>query len=442
MKTKKINRFAVRTYKNGVLTSEIIPTSSPITIGSSYLSDLTIENAKREKVNFLKRTSKNCFQLIIPIGVEGTINKKDSKVPFTALMDLELVDKKGANYVVDLTTKNNKWGEITEGDTNITFGFHEEEIWIVEKPGLKRLELLFILSLIISTALHVSMTVYLKSREVKDISQIEALKQLPKRFARLVLTPKPKPKVEKKVEVKEEKLEEKKEEKKVEKKAEVKEEKPETKKPKVKPKRKKPVSKKLQTRVSSKGLLGVIGATGGIMSSMGSSDWNKMDSLIASSTRAVVADAGTSLDDLGSGELTDLDIEVQEKAKIRSEEEILKDKEQSRIKDKKKKAGITKTTVERNESQVYAKITSYIGGLKYLYNNRLRANPTLRGSISILITIDPDGTVSKTSVKNSTLNDPELETSITKRIKRWKFNPLENSTPYSISYTFDFSPVN
>ena len=98
MKTKKINRFAIRVYKDGVLTNEIIPDSNPITIGSSYLSDLTVTNAKKEKTVFLKRKSKNTFQLILPVGVDGTINKKDSKVTFKALMDLELVEKKGSNY--------------------------------------------------------------------------------------------------------------------------------------------------------------------------------------------------------------------------------------------------------------------------------------------------------------------------------------------------------
>lgn len=433
MKTKKINRFAVRIFTDGVLTSEIIPDSNPITIGSSYLSDLTITNATKDKTPFIKRKSENTFQLTLPVGVDGTINRKDSKVPFKALMDLDLVEKKGSNHTIDITTKNETWGEITEGNTRITFGFHKEEIYIIKKPGIKRMEFLFIVAIIISAALHISMTVYLKSREIPEVSQIDALKQLPKRFARLILKPKPKPKpkIEKKVEVKEEKPEEKPEEKKKEKK-----------KTEKKPERKKPVSKELQKRVSNKGLLGVIGAKGGIMSSFGSSDWNKMDSLIESSTRAVVADAGTALDDLGTGELTDIEIKAQEKIKARSKEEILKDKEKTRIKEKKKKATTGKSIAERNESQVYAKITSYIGGLKYLYNNRLRTNPTLRGSITILITIDPSGTVTNAAVKNSTLKDTELEKSITKRIKRWKFNPLESDKPYSISYTFDFSPVN
>lgn len=444
MKTKKINKFIALTYKGDDIVRETPLLSTPLTIGSSYLSDITIKEATKEKTLFLKHKSKNIVQFTIPEGVSGSINKKGSKVTFKALVELGLARKQGSaknpSFVIDITRDSGTWIEIESDESKVTCKFKEEEVWVLKKPGLKRLEILFISCVALSALLHISLTNYMSSREVAEVSQIEALKKLPERFARLVLAPKPKPKIEKKVEVKEdpEEVPEEKEEK-----DKPKEDKKKPK-PEKKPKRKKPVSKELQKRVSSKGLLGVIGATGGLMSTVGSSDWNKMDTLIESSTKTKIADAGSVLDNIDSAEVEDIQIDLagQTKKEARSKKDIIEEKEENKIVSKKMKPKDSKASAQRDESQVYSKITSYIGGLKYLYNNRLRTNPTLEGSITVLITINPDGTVSSSSLKNSTLQDVELENKILKRIKRWKFVPLESGKPYTISYTFDFSPIN
>jgi len=434
LKIKKQNRFAVVVQKNGVQTEEFILHKKPLTIGSSLQCDLTVSTAKEEKVVFLKQKSKGAFTLTLPEGVKGTLNKKDSKVPFAALIDLDLVSKKGKHHVVELTEKAGFWGEVTDGDTVIKFGFREDEVWVPNMAITGRLEMAFVAFVALSIGLHFAMVAYLKTVEIEEVSQVEALKKLPKRFSKLVLKPKPKPKVEKPKPKEEEPKEEEKPE-----------EKPkETKKPTEKPQRKKPVNKELEQRVSKKGLLGVIGSKGGIMSSMGGPDLTQMDSLIGSSTKAQVADSGAALDTLGVGDIDDLnaEIESQTQGTARTKEEILAEKKKTAVEDEK----IAQTTEsggsrEQDESQVYGKITSYIGGLKFLYNNRLRTKPTLKGSLTVLITINPDGTVADAKVTGSTLKDPTLEQKMADRIKRWKFGTLSTGEQMKISYTFDFSPV-
>lgn len=96
---------------------------------------------------------------------------------------------------------------------------------------------------------------------------------------------------------------------------------------------------------------------------------------------------------------------------------------------------------KRDESEIYKTIMSYIGGLKYLYNNALRKDATLKGKISVKILVGQDGKVKEATMASTTLNNQELEEAMISRIQKWKFPELQGGEDFPITYTFDFSPV-
>ena len=112
---------------------------------------------------------------------------------------------------------------------------------------------------------------------------------------------------------------------------------------------------------------------------------------------------------------------------------------------KKNLAGRDEKTIlakrQRQEAEVYKTVRSYSGGLKYLYNTELRKNPSLKGAITVKITVSTDGRVEKAAMEKSTMNHPEFEAAVIERISLWKFKPMEDGESFTINYTFDFSPV-
>lgn len=113
------------------------------------------------------------------------------------------------------------------------------------------------------------------------------------------------------------------------------------------------------------------------------------------------------------------------------------EKEKPQKKDAETMANLRK----RDESEIYKTIISYVGGLKYLYNNALRKDSTLKGKVSAKIIVGQDGKVKEASLVSSTLNSKDLEEAILNRILKWKFPELLGGDEFSITYTFDFSPV-
>ena len=95
----------------------------------------------------------------------------------------------------------------------------------------------------------------------------------------------------------------------------------------------------------------------------------------------------------------------------------------------------------RAEEEVYRTIRSYMGGLKYIYNNALRTNQSLKGKISVKLTIAASGRVTVAEMMSSTLDSQELRDALVDRINKWKFTELRDVEDFTITYTFDFAPV-
>jgi len=97
------------------------------------------------------------------------------------------------------------------------------------------------------------------------------------------------------------------------------------------------------------------------------------------------------------------------------------------------------STGEREQDEIRAVVLDHIGGIKYLYNKALKKRPGLKGKITVTFTIAASGKVIKVKIVNSTINDPELEKEIIRKIKLWIFRIIDKGE-VTVIYPFIFSP--
>jgi hypothetical protein len=95
----------------------------------------------------------------------------------------------------------------------------------------------------------------------------------------------------------------------------------------------------------------------------------------------------------------------------------------------------------RTDEEIQIVFDRYKAALYRIYNRELRKDPTLRGKILMLISIEPDGAVSLCEVESTDLASPELVTRIVERIKRFNFGPKEGVHKMTILYPIDFLPA-
>lgn len=76
-------------------------------------------------------------------------------------------------------------------------------------------------------------------------------------------------------------------------------------------------------------------------------------------------------------------------------------------------------------------------GLRHLYNKFLKKKLGFEGTIVMTLSIVPDGSVSKASVKTSTTEFKEFDEEIRTAVSRWKFEKSDGIT--SVTIPFEFS---
>ncbi len=86
-------------------------------------------------------------------------------------------------------------------------------------------------------------------------------------------------------------------------------------------------------------------------------------------------------------------------------------------------------------------VASYLGGLRYLYNKELRADPSLKGKLTVMFEISPTGQVTQTTLLASSLGSASLERAILTNIRKWRFPriPPQNGN-VTVTYPFVFLP--
>ena len=484
MNKKKV--FFVSVCRAGKGTDEYLP-GQYLAIGKEPDCEINPIPGFPEQHRLLERSG-NGYNLIIPVGLEGTITRGNISLPLQGIIEFGLLKKEGNSCIFPIP--ENGGCVLTISDSTITFGYKEiilpekrkkEKIdRALKKPLINREDYTFFTILVITVIINFSMVTYLSSIEIKKREDsLEAIKKMPQRFAKLILQP-PKPKTPK-INV-EEPLKEKKEKKEEEEKKEEKEK--ETKKEDEKevetPKEIKeietpkdieikaepqevaliptaevistvPVREQIREKVKTKGLLGVIMAKAMPEGTGEGVVLRDVENILTNIGKERSINSG---DRRGGGEenilsppnvLEDISkkiIEKQSEIKPMDTNEIIAEKKEITVEEFKNEGSHPPSIIKkREEVEVYRIVSSYVGGLKYLYNNALRKNPSLKGKITVKIVVSADGKVVKAEVISSTLDFLELEETIINRIYRWRFSEMKDVEDFTIDYTFDFAPV-
>lgn len=400
-----------------------------------------------EKHRLFKKTLQGLY-LRFPDGAEGEITLKGSTLPVKALIDFGLLKKDRDSYLFrlpnDPALSFSLNGALFElGAKEITAEDRKKKKardkidGSIRSPFFRREDRLYYTILAITAFINIVFVIFINTLEVKKKDPREAIKDMPKRFARLILQP---PKVApKKVAI--QKAEEKKEE-------EKKEEKQEKKKPEEQKKREEPLTPQRElarAAVANKGLLGVITAKTkplglddtmfGEIEAISPDAWKGNPDMFGSGGVA------TNVNTMDRADQLSRDIVASgPKTRERSASEIMSERKEA-LKESEREKREGQGALRRDEAGVYRTVTSYNGGLRFLYNNALKKNPMLRGKITVRLTISAEGKVRKVEMTSSTLNFPELEEAIINRIYLWKFPEAKGSEDFTIPYTFDFAPV-
>jgi len=93
----------------------------------------------------------------------------------------------------------------------------------------------------------------------------------------------------------------------------------------------------------------------------------------------------------------------------------------------------------RSAGAIASTVRQYQSGIKYVYNKELLSNPGLSGKITVAFVILPDGKVVSAEIRSSTVNWPELEQSVIRRMRHWKF-PKSEGGPVRVTFPFVFHP--
>lgn len=422
-----------------------------LTIGNDPTCNIQAHIQGQNK--FLKK-GLNGYSLRIPEGTDGNITIGDNTQSIKGIIELGFLKKKGDHFLLPIP--NDKPLKLLLKDVTVEFSYQEvalakEKVLALPKRDLVQLDgslkrhwidkedYFFYIILIAVAVINFSTAAYLKTVVIRQDDSMEAITKIPKRFAKLILQPMKKEKIKKQVKKKaEEKVEEKKEKKKPKEKAK--------KKNKAKPSKKKKPSidpAKRRARVKTKGLLGVIMAKSRPTSLPDDDIFKETGSVLGSKKRSRGGDALADIDFDALGAVEDTDITI-ETTDSRGTDEILKERRKVAFKAPKKQevdVSPTSDVFKRRETEVYNAVRKYSGGLKYLYNIALRKNSRLKGTITVKLTINSLGRIQAVEIVSSTLDAPDLEKAIMKRIHRWRFSKLDGADPFVIDYTFDFSPV-
>lgn len=79
----------------------------------------------------------------------------------------------------------------------------------------------------------------------------------------------------------------------------------------------------------------------------------------------------------------------------------------------------------RSADAIAAMINKHQDAIVDCYKRVARLNPNLKGSITVQFTIEPNGRVSAVRILQSTLHNTKVESCISRRIRSWRFQPID-----------------
>lgn len=103
--------------------------------------------------------------------------------------------------------------------------------------------------------------------------------------------------------------------------------------------------------------------------------------------------------------------------------------------------GQASSSSKRAQDAINRVVKVNLATVKVTYERILKLNPNLSGKLTVRFTIEEDGSVSNVEIVESTVNSPELEREIERKVARWTFDPLAaGSGTTVVTYPFIFQP--
>ncbi len=423
-----------------------------LTIGRSPDNDIVVFSDRFPKKHTLLKCDHNKCELYLTKDMRGEIRHQESQLSLQDLFVHELLPKKGDFY--NLQFSHGRSGYIRVGDANISFLYDGADTTLkgvpdyswakanlrsIGRDGLFKTLFLMFFALELFWGLSVY-NIKLSPIAPPDINKV------PQRFAKFVIQ---QPKQETPVETltttngqetgtdSEQKQQKK----------------------KTNPKRSGGSSgKKTDRPVTSQGLLGLIGGSGQSGQKSSSVDFlidkglvKQLDDLLGDkklskrpgngglgtgSGKGVGAGTGDGIDDLLafglSGGVDDL-IENDGVQKV-----TMKKKGQVQLQTPSKMRGSQAAMGNRSPENVMQVINSQQGRIMYTYNKYLRNDPNLSGKVSLDVTIEANGRISKITVLESTISNQNFVRDLTNIIRRLKFPPIaEGSITINLPFVFN-----
>ncbi|MBN1309736.1 MAG: AgmX/PglI C-terminal domain-containing protein [Chitinispirillaceae bacterium] len=94
----------------------------------------------------------------------------------------------------------------------------------------------------------------------------------------------------------------------------------------------------------------------------------------------------------------------------------------------------------RSKASIMRVVMQNLAALRYAYNKRLREKPGLKGKITVKFAIDEFGKVIFCQVVETTMGDPELESTVAAKIRLWVFEKIDKPGDVTeVIYPFVFS---
>ena len=81
-----------------------------------------------------------------------------------------------------------------------------------------------------------------------------------------------------------------------------------------------------------------------------------------------------------------------------------------------------------SQEQVRRVVMAHLGAVRACYESEAQRNPSLKGGVTVMWSIDPSGGVSSASLAGSTLSNPRVEGCVVRQVKGWHFPASETPT--------------
>lgn len=95
-------------------------------------------------------------------------------------------------------------------------------------------------------------------------------------------------------------------------------------------------------------------------------------------------------------------------------------------------------TSDFDKNVISAVVKDHTDGIRKCYEDGIAKSKGLVGKITFKWNITADGTVENVVIKDSTLENDEFKTCLTKEIGTWKFQEPRNGSTVEIEYPFEF----